>query len=232
MKLPEPLYRAVLLRRYKRFLADVELENGRRAVAHVADPGRLPGLAVPGAELWLSGHRDPRRKLPFRVELIRQGRALVGVNSANPNRLAREGFARGLIGFARGFALARREPRLASGGRLDFLLRDPWGRELWVEVKGVTWRAEGRTAAFPDAPTARGRRHLEALIGRLREGGAAALLFVVQRADVESVRAAAEVDPDYAELLHAGRALGLRVEAWRCRVNQRAIELDAPLPVV
>jgi len=232
VRLPSPLHRGVLLRRYKRFLADVELENGTLAVAHVADPGRLPGLAVPGAEVWLSSHHDPRRKLPYRIELIRQGSALVGVNSANPNRIARRAFEAGRIPFARGYRIRAREPRIGPGTRLDFLLENHAGRRLFVEVKAISWRRDGHLAAFPDAPTLRGRRHLETLRELARAGEQTALLFIAQRSDVETFAPAEDIDPDYARALVGAREAGVRVSVWRCAVNYNAICLDKEIPMV
>ena len=231
MRLPGPLRAGILRQRYKRFLADVELAEGTVVTAHCADPGRLPGLAVPGARVWLSHHDDPRRKLRWTLELIAQGEALVAVNSQNPNRIAREGFESGRFAFAEGWTELAREPRIEDGARLDFLLARADRPPLFVEVKGVTWRREG-LAVFPDAPTLRGRKHLRILARLAGEGFGAALLFIAQRGDVSAFAPAADVDPAYAEALAEARAAGVRVEAWRCIVNHNEILLDRELPLV
>ncbi len=231
MRLPGPLRAGILRQRYKRFLADVELAEGTVVTAHCADPGRLPGLAVPGARVWLSHHDDPRRKLRWTLELIAQGEALVAVNSQNPNRIAREGFESGRFAFAEGWTELVREPRIEDGTRLDFLLARGDRPPLFVEVKGITWRREG-LAVFPDAPTLRGRKHLRILARLASEGFGAALLFIAQRGDVSAFAPAADVDPAYAEALAEARAAGVRVEAWRCTVNHNEILLDRQLPLV
>ncbi len=231
MRLPGPLHAGILRQRYKRFLADVELADGRLVTAHCADPGRLPGLAVPGAEVWLSHRDDPKRKLAWTLELIGQDGALVAVNSQNPNRIAREGLEAGRFDFAAGWRELRREPRIGDGTRLDFRLTFGDRPPLFLEVKGVTWRRDG-LALFPDAPTVRGRKHLGTLERLVGEGFGAALLFVAQRRDVEAFAPAAEIDPAYAEALERAWAAGVTVRAWRCFINQYEIELDKELPLV
>lgn len=231
MQLPQPLHPGVLRRRYKRFLADVELACGKLVTAHCADPGRLPGLAVEGASVWLSHSPDPRRKLAWTIELIAQHGILVGVNSRNPNRLAREGFDAGRFAFARGLRRIESEPRIVDGTRLDFVLRDEQGSSLFVEVKGVTWKRDG-LASFPDAPTARGTRHLRTLTALARSGHRTALLLIAQRGDVDAFSPAADVDPAWAEALTAARTAGVHVEAWRCVINLRLITLDRSIPCV
>ncbi|GBD43033.1 Sugar fermentation stimulation protein A [bacterium HR40] len=231
MRLPQPLYPGRLVRRYRRFLVDVELEGGRQVTAHCADPGRLPGLAVPGARVWLSLCDHPGRRLPFTLELVEQDGTLVAVNSRNPNRLAREGFAAGRIGFARGVEKLRGEPAIGPGTRLDFVLRHPAGHLLFVEVKGVTWKRAG-LAQFPDAPTRRGRRHLATLTELARSGQRAALLLIAQRGDVDGFRPAADIDPAWAEAFAEARAAGVEIEAWRCAINLESINLDRTIPLV
>ncbi len=231
MRLPAPLHAGILRRRYKRFLADVELVDGRRVTAHCADPGRLPGLAVEGARVWLSRHDSPKRKLAWTLELITQGDQLVAVNSRNPNRIAREGLEAGCFAFAPDPVEILPEPRIEAGTRLDFRLRLRDRSTLHLEVKGVTWRRDDM-ACFPDAPTIRGRRHLEVLTRLARSGERAALLFVAQRRDVLRFAPAADVDPLYAALLGEARESGVRVEAWRCIINHCEITLDRKIPVV
>ncbi len=231
MRLRKPLHPGVLRQRYKRFLADVELADGRLVTAHCADPGRLPGLAVPGAAVWLSHHEDPKRKLAWTLELIAQGETLVAVNSQNPNRIAREGFEAGRFDFAAGWTELLREPRIENGTRLDFMLAYADRPPLFVEVKGITWKRDG-LAVFPDAPTVRGRRHLRTLERLAGEGFGTVLLFIAQRHDVEGFAPAADIDPAYAEALERARVAGVEVRAWRCAINLCEITLDIELPTV
>lgn len=225
MQLPVPLRPATLHRRYKRFLADCDLASGSRVTAHIADPGRLPGLAVPGARLWLSTSDDPKRKLQHRVELIEAGGTLVGANTANANRLAKEALDGRRLPSLAAWSIEAREPRLDPGTRLDFALRDQTGRRGYLEVKNITWR-RGDVAAFPDAVTARGTRHLTTLAGLARCGTPAFLLFVCQRADIAAVTVAADIDPAYAAALADAVAAGVGVLACRCEINQCAIIYD------
>ena len=225
MLLPVPLQPATLHRRYKRFLADCDLACGSRVTAHIADPGRLPGLAVPGAAVWLSTSDDPKRKLRHRVELIEAGDTLVGANTANANRLVNDALDAKRLPSLAAWSIAAREPRLDPGTRLDFALRDDAGRQGYLEVKNITWR-RGDVAAFPDAVTARGTKHLGTLAGLARSGTPAFLLFVCQRADVTGVTVAADIDPTYAAASADAVAAGVVVLACRCEINQYAIIID------
>ena len=230
MQLPVPLQSATLVRRYKRFLADCDLADGRRITAHIADPGRLPGLAVDGARLWLSTSDDPRRKLGHRVELIEARDALVGANTANANRLAAEALATGSLPSLCTWRATAREPRLDPGTRLDFAVADTDGRTAFLEVKNITWR-RGSVAAFPDAVTARGTKHLAALARLARGGTPAFLLFVCQRADVAAVTIAADIDPAYAAAFGHAVAAGVRIVACRCEINHCAINITGEIPM-
>jgi sugar fermentation stimulation protein A len=230
VQLPVPLQSAILQRRYKRFLADCVLADGRTLTAHIADPGRLPGLVEPGTPVWLSESLDPKRKLPFRVELIAAATTLVGANTGNANRLAAEALAQGLLPSLAGWHVTAREPRLDPGTRLDFALADASGATAFLEVKNITWR-RGDTAAFPDAVTARGARHLATLARLAAAGTQAFLLFVCQRADVTAVTIAGDIDPAYASAFAAARAAGVRMLACRCEINQYAINIASEIPI-
>jgi sugar fermentation stimulation protein A len=230
VQLPVPLQSATLVRRYKRFLADCDLADGSRITAHIADPGRLPGLAVEGARLWLSASDDPKRKLGHRVELIESAETLVGANTANANRLVAEALAQGRLPSLRTWRATAREARQGSGTRLDFALADTDGRTAFLEVKNITWR-RGRVAAFPDAVTARGTKHLATLANLARGGTAAFLLFVCQRADVAAVTIASDIDPAYAAAFGHAVAAGVRVVACRCEINHHAINITEEVPL-
>lgn len=230
MDLPVPLHRATLVRRYKRFLADVTMADGRELTAHIADPGRLPGLAVPGADLWLSRSDSPKRKLAHRVELARTPESLVGLDTGNANRLVAEALATGRLPGLEGWQATAREPRLGAGTRLDFALRASDGRGAFLEVKNATWR-RGAVAAFPDAVTARGTRHLATLAG-LAAGTPAFLLFVCQRSDVAALTIAADIDPAYAAAFELARTAGVGMLACRCKLNHCAITIAEGIPIV
>jgi sugar fermentation stimulation protein A len=230
MRLP-PLLGGILIRRYKRFLAEVELEGGRVVVARCADPGRMPTLARPGLRVWLSEATAPRRRLDWKLELVEEAGTLVCVDPTFANRLAREAIEAGHLPALAGWQRIRPEVALGDGTRLDFRL-DAEGRPpLWLEVKAAGWR-RGDHAAFPDAPTARGRRHLARLADLARAGDGAALLLVCPRGDVAAVEIAADIDPAYAAAFAEARRAGVRAYAFRCKINLDAIEYDREVPLV
>jgi sugar fermentation stimulation protein A len=230
MRLP-PLLGGILMRRYKRFLAEAELSDGRVVVARCADPGRMPTLSRPGLRVWLSAATGPRRRLDWKLELVEQAGTLVGVDPTLANRVAREVLQAGRIPALAGRERITPEVAVGHGTRLDFRL-DAEGRPpLWLEVKAAGWR-RGTRSAFPDAPTARGRRHLACLAELARKGEGAALLFVCLRGDVEGVEIADDIDPAYATAFADARAAGVAVHAFRCKINLNAIEYDREVPLV
>ncbi len=224
--------RGRLLRRYKRFFADIETAAGEKLTVHCPDPGSMRGCAHPGAAVRCSTSDNPRRKLPHTLEMIRVGRAWVGVNPLRANAVAARAIEAGAVPELAGYAECCREVR-AGRSRLDFRLAghpvDP--RPAWVEVKSVSF-AEGRTALFPDSVTERGRRHLDTLRTLVRRGERAVLLYVVQRADCERVAPADAIDPDYGQALRAAARAGVEILALGARVTARGIAVERRLPVV
>ncbi len=246
MLFPDPLRRGRLLRRYKRFLADVEWVDtvgGEEpaVVAHCANPGSMMGLADPGSEVWLSPARNPERKLRWSLELVRAPStgALVGVNTSLPNRLVEEALDAGILAELSGYARRRREVRYGDRSRVDFLLEDDARPPCYVEVKSVTLarpelspEAAELAAEFPDAVTARGAKHLGELATVAAAGARAVLLYVVQRGDCSHVRVAGDIDPAYAAALSAARAAGVECLAYRCGIDTGGIAISGPpLPV-
>ena len=236
MLFPTPLRRGTLIRRYKRFLADVALESGNTVVAHCPNPGSMAGLAEPGAEVWLSPAANPKRKLQWTWELVRDAAtgSLVGINTGRANAVAEEALRSGLAGPALAASTIRREVRYGDGSRVDFLLTSEDGRRCYVEVKSVTLRrslAPPHIGEFPDAVTARGTRHLRELASVCAAGDRAVLLYLVQREDCETVRVAADIDPAYATAASAAREAGVEFRALGCRISPGGIAAAAPLPV-
>jgi len=230
MRYRPPLAWGTLLRRDRRFLADVRLDDGRTVTAHVPNSGAMTGCSAPGSRCLVSPADRPGRTLAWTLEQVIASGVPVGVHTGRTNRLAEEALENGVVRFAglgRSFRL-RREVKLGERSRADFLLEDGRGG-FWLEVKSVTW-VEGRTALFPDAVTARGTRHLHELAARVAAGERAALLFVVQRGDAVRVQAAPSVDPTYAEALTAAAAAGVEVRAVQAAVAPGALvpwrELD------
>ncbi len=221
------------MRRYKRFLADVETADGKTITVHCPDPGSMRGCATPGAAVRCSTSDDRRRKLAHTLEMIRVGRTWVGVHTLRANAVAGRALEAQAIPGLTGYTAIRREVRVEGGSRLDFRL-DGHPRELppcFVEVKSVTL-AEGRVALFPDSVTERGRRHAETLESLCRRGARTALLFVVQRADCDRVRPADEIDPAYGRALRRAARAGVSVLAVGARVTARSITLERILPVL
>lgn len=228
MRFPRPLARGVLLKRYKRFLADVRLADGSVAVAHCANPGSMLGLAEPGGEIWLLASADAKRKLAWSWELVRAGGHLVGLNTGLANRVVAEALAAGRLAELSGYASVRREVPYGLGSRIDLLLESPGRPICYVEVKSVTLR-RGRLAEFPDSVTARGAKHLAELAAMARTGHRAVMLYVAQREDCTGFALAADIDPAYARAFAEARAAGVEALCYYCRVDPDGIEIEAPL---
>lgn len=238
MELPSPLVKARLIKRYKRFLADVELEDGALVTAHLANPGSMLSLLEPGTTLWLSKSDDRKRKLAYSWELVRlPSGALAGVSTAHPNRIVAEALADERIAPAAGYGEIRREARYGAASRVDFLLTDPAKPPLYLEVKNVHLRRERDWAEFPDSVTARGLKHLKELSAMVKDGARAAMLYVVQRDDCARFRLAADIDPAYAEGFRAALDAGVEAYAYGCRIAldeaaaRARITLAEPTPI-
>jgi len=224
--------RGRLVARYKRFFADVRTGSGELVTVHCPNPGSMLGLLREGAEVRCSRSPNAARKLPHTLEMIRVGRAWVGVHAQLANALAAQLLASGALAPLAGYTELRREVAVGDGSRLDFRLAGRRGdpRPAFVEVKSVTL-ASGERARFPDAVTERGRRHAERLAALRREGARAALLFVVQRADCRSVEPADDIDPAYGAALREAAAAGVELLAVRARVGPTGIRYECPLTV-
>jgi sugar fermentation stimulation protein A len=230
----EPLIRGTLVRRYKRFLADVTLESGETVVAHCANPGSMLGVNAAGSEVWLSAARNPNRRLSYTWELIRVGGTLVGINTARPNRLVAEAIASGGIAELAGYAGARREVRYGRNARIDLLLEGPGRPPCYVEIKSVTLRRgrhPGAPVEFPDAVTARGTRHLQELAEAVQNGARAVMVFLAQRDDGDHFVLADDIDKTYAEALAKAMAAGVEAVCYRCHVSLTGIRVRNRLPM-
>ena len=236
MRFSSPLRRGALVRRYKRFLADIDLDSGERVVAHCPNPGSMAGLMEPGAEVWLSPASGPKRKLQWTWELVRDDYtgSLVGINTGMANAVVEEALQAGQVDPALAGAAIRREVGYGSSSRVDFLLSPEVGPPCHLEVKSVTLRrstAAPHASEFPDAVTARGTRHLRELASVCTSGGRAVLLYLVQREDCAAVRLAEDIDPAYAAAARSALAAGVEFRAVSCRISPRGIAVTGPLPV-
>jgi sugar fermentation stimulation protein A len=226
----ENLIEGRLVRRYKRFLADVEVD-GQVVTAHCANPGSMQTCMVDGGRVWLSDSRNPARKLRFTWELAEVDGALVGVHTGRANDLVAEALAAGRIAALAGWPTVRREVRFGERSRVDFLLeRDD--ERLYLEVKTVTLGRGDGLAAFPDSVTERGTRHLAELEAMVRAGHRAALLFVALRSDARRVAPADDIDPIYGAALRRAAAAGVEIHAVRCQVGPSELAVLEPVPVL
>jgi len=231
MRFPDPLIPGRLARRYKRFLADVELASGEMVVAHCANPGSMLGLADPGSAVWLSPSRNPARKLKYSWELIAVNGHLVGINTALPNGLAEEAIQAEKIAELTGYATLRREVRYGRNSRIDILLEAEDRPPCYVEVKNVHLKRGAEAAEFPDSVTARGAKHLVELTEAAAAGARSVMLFLVQRGDCSRLEIAADIDPEYERTLRLAMARGVEALCYSCRVGRQAIEVDRRLPL-
>jgi sugar fermentation stimulation protein A len=236
MRFVSTLIPATLARRYKRFLADVVLENGDMLTVHVANPGAMTGLDRPFSRVWLSNSENPMRKLPFNWELVEAdfgtGVELVGVNTSHPNVLVAEVIETGLIPQLRDYASVRREVKYGLNSRFDFLLEDPRRPPCYLEVKNVHLMRKPGLAEFPDSVTARGAKHLDELAAAVASGARAVLLFVIQIPSAERFAVARDIDPAYAVAFDRARAAGVETLAWRCAITVDGINIAEPVPIV
>lgn len=236
MQFAAPLIPATLIRRYKRFLADVELASGEAITVHCANPGAMTGLATPGARVWLSKSANPKRKLAHSWELIEVdlggGRELVGINTGHPNALAAEAIAAGRIGELAGYTSIRREVKYGKNSRVDFLLEAPLRPPCYVEIKNVHLMRRPGLAEFPDAVTKRGAKHLAELGHMVAAGARSVMLFLVQIASAERFALARDIDPEYGRAFDVARARGVEVLAHRCRLSCDALEVGDPIAII
>jgi sugar fermentation stimulation protein A len=229
VKLP-PLIPGTLIRRYKRFLADVTLNDGSVVTAHCPNSGSMKGCAVPGSRVFLSRSNNPGRTYPFTWELVESDGFWTGINTARPNRLAREAIEDGTVVELQGYETIRPEVPYGEHSRIDLLLEGSAGR-CYVEVKNVTLM-ENSLALFPDAVTTRGQKHLNELMRVVKEGDRGVIFFTVQRGDAASVSPADTIDPEYGRLLRLALANGVEALAYRANISKEEICLTQRLPVI
>ncbi len=232
MDFPLPLVRGRLLRRYKRFLADVMLEDGTEVTAHCANPGAMLGLNAAGSAVWLEPAADPKRKLRWSWRLVElPGGGFAGIDTGVPNRIVGEALAAGRVPALAGYAGFRPEVRYGTeNSRIDFLATGDGLADAYVEVKNVHLRREDDWAEFPDCVTARGAKHLRELAAMVAAGHRAVMLYVVQRTDCGRFRLAADLDPAYAAAFAAAREAGVEAVAHATRISPAGVTLAEEIP--
>ena len=236
MKFVNKLVKGKLLKRYKRFLADIELENGEIVTAHCANTGAMTGCAEPGYEAWLSRSDNPKRKLAFTWELaVTKEGHWIGINTQNANKVIGEALREGQLPELDAYPCISSEVKYGhEGSRIDFLLSQHEKNEAvdcYVEVKSVTL-LQDKQGFFPDARTVRGQKHLRELTAMAQQGHRAVLLYCVQHSGVQSVRVARHIDPQYGAELELAVGAGLEVLCYSTKIDQEKIIINQRIPFI
>lgn len=229
MDFPSPLAHGQLVSRYKRFFADVLLDDGTAITAHCPNPGAMLGLNQPGLGCWVSRSDDPKRKLAWTLELVEADGGLVGINTLLPNRLVAEALAADAIPELTGYGTHRREVTYGTNSRVDFLLTAEDRPACWLEIKNCHLSRTPGLAEFPDCVAARSTKHLRELEAMVAAGDRAVALFVVQRTDCSAFSACAELDPAFAAALDRTADAGVEVLVYACAMSTAGIAIDRRL---
>ena len=234
MKFSRPLIAGTLIQRYKRFLADVRMDDGATITATCPNTGAMIGLKEPGQRIWLSESDSPKRKYRHTWEMVETGKGptLVGINTQHPNRLVEEAIRAGKVQSLTGYAELKREQNYGRNSRIDILLTDPAKGVAYVEVKNVHMSRRAGLAEFPDSVTERGTKHLAELSDMARDGHRALMVFLIQRGDVTKLSLARDVDDNYGRAFDAAREAGVEAMALRCRLSVSGIWVDRAIPII
>ena len=235
MRFPRPLIRGHLIKRYKRFLADVKLDSGEEITAHCANPGSMLGLAEPGSRVWLSQSDNPKRKLKFSWELLEvdlgAGPTIVGINTSHPNALVTEAILSGIIKELSGYPELQREVKYGINSRIDILLEKTDLSRCYVEIKNVHLMRKSGLAEFPDSVTSRGRKHLLELSNMVAEGHRAVMVYLIQRADADEFSLARDIDPAYGQAFDEAAQAGVEALVYMCELSPEGIEVTRRIPI-
>ncbi len=227
MEFSKKLIHGTLIKRYKRFLADIKLDDGTEVTAHCTNSGSMKSCLEDGAEVYLTPVDDPKRKTKFTWEMIKINGDWVGINTGNPNKLAFEALVNNKIPELAGYTKVQREVKFGDS-RFDVYAENE-AEKCFIEVKNVSLKM-GKYARFPDAVTTRGQKHLRTLMEVKSQGMRAVMLYIIQRSDVEIFAPASEIDPDYASALKAAVKAGVEVIPMQVKVTPEKIELSKKLP--
>ncbi len=230
MQFPSPLQRGVLVQRYKRFFADVMLDDGTAITAHCPNPGSMLGVNAPGSVVWVSRIESATRKLPHTLELVESMGALAGINTMVPNRVVAEALAEDLIPELTGYSSHRREVKYGEASRVDFLLEADGRPRCWLEIKNCQLSRTKGLAEFPDCVAARSAKHLRELAAMVAAGERAVVLFTVQREDCEAFSACRDLDPAFAAALDQAADAGVEVLPYRCTTSPDGVRVDRRIP--
>ena len=231
MQFSSPLIQGTLIKRYKRFLADVQLTDGSIVIAHCPNTGAMTGCAEPGWKVWLSPSNNPKRKLLYTWEVVLTDKHhWIGINTHKANALVKEAIQENKISELVGYANLKAEVKFGEeNSRIDFLLTDFEKADCYVEVKSVTL-LDNNVGYFPDAKTIRGQKHLRELSLIASQGKRAVLLFCVQHSGIQSVQVAKQIDPDYAKELKQAMLSGVQILCYGCKISSEKIYINQSLP--
>ncbi len=224
MKFTPPLIETRLVKRYKRFLADVKMPDGQIITVHCANPGSMLGLTKEGNKAWISDSQNPKRKLRYSLEILEVDGVMVGINTSHPNKLAKEAIEAGRISALKGYETLRTEVKYGKNSRIDILLQDNDKPDTFVEVKNVHFIRTPGVNEFPDGITARGAKHLEEMAREVENGNRAVMLYIIQRGDGNVLQFAQDIDPNYYEAFKKAHAVGVEAIAIRCNVTSDSID--------
>ena len=235
MKFPTPLLKGTLTQRYKRFLADVDLEDGSTVTATCPNTGSMLGLTTPGSSVWLSTSDSPTRKYRHTWEMVEAGPGksptLVGINTNHPNAIVSEAITANQVAELLGYKVLRREVKYGENSRIDILLDDPKKGCCYVEIKNVHLMRKAGLAEFPDSKTERGVKHLVELGNMVAAGHRAVMVFLIQRGDAKIFDVAGDIDPAYAAAFVKAEASGVEMLAYRCKLTEHEIKLDKRIEI-
>ena len=229
MKFDQPLIKGFLIKRYKRFLADIELPSGEIVTAHCPNSGSMKTCDQPGWEVRLSTSDNPKRKLKYTWEMVHNGKCWIGINTIFANKIAAEGIRSGMIRELQGYERLQTERKYGQNSRVDLLLSNG-GKKCFVEVKNVTLVEEDGFYRFPDAVTKRGLKHLQELTEMVRQGHRAVMLFLIQRSDGTLFKPADHIDPQYGRELRNAFKVGVEILPYRAEVSPQQIVVKERVP--
>ncbi len=226
-----PLLPGKLLKRYKRFLADVLLDTGEEITAHCPNSGAMLGIKEPGTRTWVQPIINPTGKLNYRFEMVRVDNVYIGGNTGRPNKLVEEALTHAKLIPFQDYTHVKREVKYGTNSRVDFLLTEPGLPDHYVEVKNVHHKVDDQ-ARFPDSVTARGTKHLEELIACVKNGARASVIFIVQRNDCNSFAPATDIDPVFADTLILAQRNNVSMHAYNCEITPISLEISREIPII
>ena len=226
MKFTNSLIKGKLVKRYKRFFADIEVNN-KILTAHCPNTGSMLGLLDEGNDVWITEHNDPKRKLKYTLEMIKVKKRIIGVNTHRANRIVEHALNNKLINEFKIIKSIKAEFKYSDDTRFDFLCD-----KKILEVKNVTLLRDDNTAEFPDAVTSRGSKHLKMLINSIKKGYKPYVLFLTQIQDINKFRIAKDIDENYYKDYIQAKKAGVKFLAYRCNLNSKEIKIEKKINII